>query len=97
MIQTNDVIGKNEDGSDITQNVDVLVWDVGQVRFSRITVMDRQFLDIPVTSTTIDYTFSLLVSHSQTCANICLKVRQSPSCGLNGGLPVFLLVDVIFT
>ena len=34
-IQSSTVIGKNEDGSDITQDVDVLVWwrDVGQARF----------------------------------------------------------------
>jgi hypothetical protein len=34
VIQTSDVMGKNEDGSDITQDVDVLVWwrDVGQGR-----------------------------------------------------------------
>jgi hypothetical protein len=37
-IQTSDVIDKNEDGSDITQDVDVLVWwrDVGHVRFPHI-------------------------------------------------------------
>ena len=48
-IQSSAVIGKNEDGSDITQDVDVLVWwrDVGQARFPRIAVMDRQFLPIP--------------------------------------------------
>ena len=48
VIQTSDVIGKNEDGSDITQDVDVLVWwrDVGQARFPRIAVMTRQFLTI---------------------------------------------------
>ena len=35
------VIDKYEDGSDITQNVDVLVWwrDVGQARFPRSAVM----------------------------------------------------------
>ncbi len=33
VIQSSAVIGKNEDGSDITQDVDVLVWwrDVGLV------------------------------------------------------------------
>ena len=55
-IQNNTVIHKNEDGSDITQDVDitVLVWwrDVGQVRFPRITVMTRQFMTIPVDSAT---------------------------------------------
>ena len=41
-------------GSDITQDVDVLVWwrDVGQVRFPHIGVMTRQFLTIPVASGT---------------------------------------------
>ena len=50
---------------------DVLVWwrDVGQARFPRITVMDRQFLAIPAAIAT----------------------------GPNGGLQVFLLVEVIFT
>ena len=40
-IQSSSVIGKNEDGSDITQDVDVLVWwrDVGQDRFPLIVVM----------------------------------------------------------
>jgi hypothetical protein len=61
VIQTSDVIGKNTDGSDITQDVDVLVWwrDVGQVRFPHITVMDRQFLTIPVSSATSERVFSL--------------------------------------
>ena len=60
VIQSISVIGKNEDGSDITQDVDVLVWwrDVGQARFPHITVMDRQFLSIPVTSATVELVFS---------------------------------------
>jgi hypothetical protein len=60
-IQNSAVIGKNEDGSDITQDVDVLVWwrDVGQARFPRITVMmSRQFLTIPVASATAERVFS---------------------------------------
>ncbi len=54
VIQNNDVIDKNEDGSDITQDVDVLVWwrVVGQSRFPRIPFMTRQFLSIPTTSVT---------------------------------------------
>ena len=42
-IPTSTVIGKNKDGSDITRDVDSLVWwrDVGQDRFPRIAVMDR--------------------------------------------------------
>jgi len=53
-ISTVTVIDKNEDGSDITQDVDVLVWwrDVGQPRFPHITVMTRQFLTIPAASAT---------------------------------------------
>ena len=54
------VIGKNEDGSDITQDVDVLVWwrDVGRARFPRIPVMTRQFLAIPAASATAERVFS---------------------------------------
>ncbi len=59
-IQSSSVIGKNEDGSDITQDVDVLVWwrDVGQARFPRIAVMTRQFLTIPASSVTVERVFS---------------------------------------
>ena len=59
-IPSSTVIGKNEDGSDITQDVDVLAWwrDVGQARFPRISVMARQFLTIPVASTTAERVFS---------------------------------------
>jgi hypothetical protein len=60
VIQSSVVIGKNEDESDITQDVDVLVWwgDVGQARFPRISVMDRQFLDISAASATAERVFS---------------------------------------
>ncbi len=63
VIQSSDVIGKNEDGSDITQDVDVLVWwrdvvFVGQARFPRIAVMTRQFLSIPSASGTTERVFS---------------------------------------
>jgi hypothetical protein len=60
VIQSSAVIGKNEDGSDITQDVDVLVWwrDVGRARFPRIAVMTRQFLDIPVVSATAERVFT---------------------------------------
>ena len=60
VIQSSAVIGKNEDGSDITQDVDVLVWwrDVGRDRFPRIDVMTRQFLTIPVASPTAERVFS---------------------------------------
>ena len=59
-IQTSVVIGKNTDGSDITQDVDVLVWwrDVRQARFPHIVVMARQFLAIPVSSATAERVFS---------------------------------------
>ena len=60
VIQSSAVIGKNEDGSDITQDVDVLVWwrDVGRARFPRIAVMTRQFLAIPAASATAERLFS---------------------------------------
>ena len=59
-IQSSAVIDKNEDGSDITQDVDVRVWwrDVGQARFPRIAVMARQFLAIPAASATAERVFS---------------------------------------
>ncbi len=60
VIQSSVVIGKDEDGSDITQDVDVLVWwrDVGQARFPHIAVMVRQFLSIPAASVTAERVFS---------------------------------------
>jgi hypothetical protein len=60
VIQSSAVIGKNEDESDITQDVDVLVWwrDVGRTRFSGIDVMTRQFLSIPAASVTAEHVFS---------------------------------------
>jgi hypothetical protein len=59
VIQSSAVIGKNEDGSDITQDVDVLVWwrDVERARFPRIAVMTRQFLAIPPASATAERLF----------------------------------------
>ena len=54
-IPSSTVIGKNEDGSDITQDVDVLV---GRARFPRIAVMTRQFLSIPAASATAERVFS---------------------------------------
>jgi hypothetical protein len=55
-----DQTSPKNDGSDITQDVDVLVWwrDVGQVRFPRIAVMTHQFLDIPTVSGTAERVFS---------------------------------------
>ena len=60
VIQSSAVIGKNEDGSDITQDVDVLVWwrDVGRARFPHIAVMTRQFLAIPAAGATTERVFS---------------------------------------
>jgi hypothetical protein len=86
-IQSSVVIGKNEDGSDITQDVDVLVWwrDVGQARFPRIAVMARQFLAMPAASATAERVFSLagltlrlivLVSESQNCSVLSSLIRQ---------------------
>ncbi len=74
-IQSSTVIGKNEDGSDITQDADVLVWwrDVGQARFPHIAVMTRQFLAIPAASATAERVFSF--AGLTTCTNLCLKVR----------------------
>jgi hypothetical protein len=74
-IQINSVIHKNEDGSDITQDVDVLVWwwDVGQTRFPRITVMDRQFLTIPVDSTTGERVFSFT---GLTLSDLCKSLIE---------------------
>ena len=59
-IPSSTVIDNNEDGSDITQYFDVLVWwrDVGQARFPRISVMTRQFLAIPVASATAERVLS---------------------------------------
>jgi hypothetical protein len=62
-IQNSDVIGSIEDGSDITQDVDVLVWwrDVGQARFPHIVVMTRHSwlsVAIPAASTTVERVFS---------------------------------------
>ncbi len=72
VIQSSDVIGKNEDESDITQDVDVLVWwrDVGRARFPHITVMTRQFLTIPAASTTAERVFSF------TGLNVCLILQS---------------------
>jgi hypothetical protein len=77
VIQTSVVIGKNTDGSDITQDVDVLVWwrDVGQARFPRIAVMARQFLTIPVSSVTSERVFSFGGLTLSDLCNVCLKVR----------------------
>ena len=75
VIQSSDVIGKNEDGSDITQDVDVLVWwrDIGQARFPHITVMTRQFLTIPETSATDEGVFSFACL---TLSDLCKSLLE---------------------
>ena len=74
-IQTSAVIGKNTDGSDITQDVDVLVWwrDVGQARFPRIAVMTRQFLTIPGASVTVERVFSFA---GLTLSDLCKSLVE---------------------
>ena len=74
-IQSSTVIGKNEDGSDITQDVDVLVWwrDVGQARFPRIAVMTRQFLTIPVPSATVERVFTFA---GLTLSDLCKSLLE---------------------
>ena len=74
-IQSSTVIDKNEDESEITQDVDVLVSlrDVGQARFPHIVVMTRQFLPIPAASATAERVFSF--AGLTTCTNLCLKVH----------------------
>ncbi len=74
-IQSSAVIGNNEDGSDITQDVDVLVWwrDVGQAHFPRIAVMTRQFLVIPVASVTAERVFSFA---GLTLSDLCKSLLE---------------------
>jgi hypothetical protein len=75
VIQTSAVIGKKTDGSDITQDVDVLVWwrDIGQARFPRITVMARQFLTIPASSVTVERVFSFA---GLTLSDLCKRLFE---------------------
>ncbi len=74
-IQSNTVIGQNEHGSDITQDVDVLVWwrDVGQARFPHIAVMARQFLAIPAVSATAERVFSFA---GLTLSDLCKSLLE---------------------
>jgi hypothetical protein len=75
-IQNSTIIGKNEDGSDITQDVDVQVWwrDVGRARCPRIPVMVRQFLAIPVaTSATTERVFSFA---GLTLSDLCKSLLE---------------------
>ena len=59
VIQSSAVIGKIEDGSDITQDVDVLVWWRDVENEVKLVFLSRQFLDIPVDSTTVERVFSI--------------------------------------
>ena len=47
VIQSSVVIGKNDDGSDITQDVDVLVWWSDVENEGKLVFFSRQFLTIP--------------------------------------------------
>ena len=57
-IQSSVVIGKNEDGSDITQDVDVLVWWRDVENEDKLVFLARQFLVIPAASATVERVFS---------------------------------------
>ncbi len=99
VIQTNVLIDKNEDGSDITQDIHVLVlWrDVGQARFPRIAFMARQFLDIPQVSVTVERVFSFVGLTLSDLRKSLFEGTIEAIMWANGGLPVFLWVEVIFT
>jgi hypothetical protein len=75
VIQSSDVIDMKEDGSDITQDVDVLVWwrDVGRARFPRITLRTRQYLTIPVDSPTTERVFGFA---GLTLSDLCKSLLE---------------------
>ena len=52
MIQSSVVIGKIEDGSDINQDVDILVWWKDVENEDKLVFLSRQFLSIPAASAT---------------------------------------------
>lgn len=58
VIQSNTVIGKIEDGSDITQDVDVLVWWRDVENEDKLVLLSRQFLAIPAASASAERVFS---------------------------------------
>jgi hypothetical protein len=100
-IQISDVIDKYEDGSDTTQDVDVLVWwrDVGQDRLSRIPVMSRQFLTIPPVIATTERVFSFSGLTGLTLSNLLKSLLDGTlerrSCGPYGGLPVYVRTEFL--
>ncbi len=58
VIQSSVVIGKIEDGSDITQDVDVLVWWRDVENEDKLVFLSRQFLTIPSASETAERVYS---------------------------------------
>ena len=58
VIQSSVVIGKIEDGSDIPQDVDVLVWWRDVENEDKLVFLSRQFLTIPPASATAERVFS---------------------------------------
>ena len=66
VIQSSDVIGKIEDGSDITQDVDVLVWWRDVENEDNLVFLSRQFLSIPATSVRV-FSFPGLTLSDRLC------------------------------
>ena len=66
---------KNEDGSDIPQDVDVLFWwrDVGEDRFPRTSVISRHFLSIPPVTATDQLLFSFA---GLTLSDLCKSLLE---------------------
>ena len=62
VFQSGDVIDKNEDGSDITQDVDVLVWWWDVENEDKLVFLSHQFLVIPEASVTFERVFSFQYS-----------------------------------
>ena len=58
VIQSSAVIGKIKDGSDITQDVDFLVWWRDVENEDKLVFLSRQFLTIPAASATTERVFS---------------------------------------
>ena len=75
VIESSDVIGKIEDGSDITQDFDVLVWWRDVENEDKLIFLSRQFLTIPVVSATAERVFSFAGLTLSDLVNLCLKVH----------------------